>query len=276
MRWIIWGGGAMAGASSLGLILLVLLLLSPLMQSALPADTAMGGTAPASGLVAPGPEASKIVSAAKSLSERIYGPSSNEYVRYRSDPLLAKAYQYWLTSCGNGVTMCPQGVSGNLQCVLFVTGVFYLAGIPLPAIGNGIDFWPLYQQRGPQWIAIKGPQYNPSERGLPAPGDIISWAGGRHWDTGTQQYVEWGHVAIVIGVMPPDPVAHKDGSVTVAQANAGGTRWPASHRADPANWYTMPIKPDRSIPTWGGFSDAAGTWWSSYMIQGFVRYHASH
>jgi hypothetical protein len=180
-----------------------------------------------------------IVDAALALQQRVTGPRANEYTL--SDPLMQHVYQYWLDSCGDGAQhICSQAASGTLQCVEFVTAAFFLAGNPLPAFANAADFWPLYQGR-PGWLSIPATDYPIQMRGLPNPGDIMVWKGG-----------PYGHVAVVVAVAKP--TLTQDGSVTVAQANATGNRWPVDHSGDAGNLYTMPVHPDLSVSTWSGYT----------------------
>ena len=111
--------------------------------------------------------------------------------------------------------------NGTFQCVSYVLGAYSQVN-PLPASGNAIDFWGLYQNR-PGWLEI------PVQRSLPNPGDIIVW-----------QHAPDGHVAIVTAVVPP--TAKTDGMVTFGQADA------------PTALDVMPIHPDLSVSTWPGYT----------------------
>jgi len=221
----------LAGATLLGVVLLVTILLAPFASGIAPAGT-MGS----------------LVLAAQVLQAHLFGLRANTYDL--NDPVIQPVYRFWVSSCGSHGVICPEAVSGNLQCVEFVTGAFFLAGEGvLPAIGNGVDFWPLYAHRA-GWSEIPATEAPSQLRGLPLPGDMMVWKGG-----------EFGHVAIVIAVVPP--LDGHEGSVTVAQANAPGNRWPASHGSDPGNWYTMPLHPDLSVGTWAG-----------YTVRGYIRQHS--
>ncbi|GCE12519.1 CHAP domain-containing protein [Tengunoibacter tsumagoiensis] len=179
-----------------------------------------------------------VAQAAALLQDHTWGIRANMYDRF--DPVVAPVYRFWINTCGTGHQICDEAASGNLQCVEFVTGAFYLAGDDLPAVGNGIDFWPLYQHLD-GWTEI------PVGTGWPHPGDMMVWSGG-----------DFGHVAVVTETVLP--VDGKTGSVTVAQANAPGTRWDAAHADQPGNWYRMLLHADGSISTWPG-----------YTVLGFVR-----
>jgi len=111
--------------------------------------------------------------------------------------------------------------NGTFQCVSYVLGAYSQVN-PLPASGNAIDFWGLYQNRA-GWLEI------PVQRSLPNPGDIIVW-----------QHAPDGHVAIVTAVVPP--TAKTDGMVTFGQADA------------PTALDVMPIHPDLSVSTWPGYT----------------------
>ncbi|GHO49185.1 CHAP domain-containing protein [Ktedonospora formicarum] len=198
--------------------------------------------------IEPGKGATSIVEAAQALSQHLSGVRSNLYDP--NDPFMRPVYAYWKSICpGSNDDVCWYAHTGTLQCVYFAVGTYYLAGYPLPQIANAVDFWPKYQhQQG--WRTISSTEYPPSQRGFPAPGDLMIWKGG-----------EAGHIAVVLAVTPPHN--GKDGSVTVAQANAPGNRWPAGQSADAANWYTMPLHPDLSIETW--------TKPDVYTVRGFLR-----
>jgi hypothetical protein len=128
---------------------------------------------------------------------------------------------------------------GNLQCVLLVTGSYALAGFPLPAAGNAIDFWSLYRQR-PGWQEIPAAAAPPSQRGLPMPGDIMVW-----YDPPPRV----GHVAIVVAVSPP--INGANGSVTFAEANGPGAL------------VTETLLPDLSVLTWSSPIP--------YTVLGYIR-----
>src|SRR5579859_127069 len=205
--------------------------------------------------------------AAQTLQEHVFGQHANQYDA--SDELIQRVLPYWMASCSFGGQLCPEAQSGNLQCVEFVSGAFFLGGDPLPATANVEDLWPLYQHRD-GWTEIPATVYPPEMRGLPLPGDMMVWRGGGHLEDG--QYVEYGHVAVVIAVSPPQ--VGQDGFVTVAEGNAPGNRWVGIHTADPGNWYTMPLHPDLSVDTWGAFTDAAGTHYDGYAVLGYIRQSA--
>ena len=123
--------------------------------------------------------------------------------------------------------------NGTFQCVSYVLGAYSQVN-PLPASGNAIDFWGLYQNR-PGWLEIPSAVAPAAQRGLPEPGDIIIW-----------QHAPDGHVAIVTAVVPP--TATSDGTVTFGQADA------------PTALDAMTIHPDLSVTTWPG-----------YTVLGYIR-----
>lgn len=239
MRLIGWaaGTGAAAGGTVTALLVLVLALhRGPTMGT--------GACLLPSGLSCQSPHASVIVQEALLLQDHVYGREANVYDL--QDPVIQSAYHYWVNWCGNGLVPCHQAVSGNLQCVSFVNAVYALSGVPLPASGNGVDFWPLYEHVA-GWLRIPSSAFAASLRGWPQPGDLIAWKGG-----------PFGHVAVIIDVVFPQQ--GRDGSVTVAQANAPGNRWPQSRQAEAGNWYTMVLHPDRTLVTWPGL-----------VVQGYLR-----
>jgi CHAP domain/Peptidase C39 family len=146
---------------------------------------------------------------------------------------------FWSQSCPSGSGCWIDWQEGSLQCVLFVTGAFALAGSPLPVVGNAIDFWSLYQNR-PGWVEIPSAAAPPTQRSLPMPGDIMVWYN-------PPPLV--GHVAIVVGVNPP--TGGHNGSVTFAEANGPGAL------------VTEPLLPDLSVVTW---SDPI-----PYTVLGYIR-----
>lgn len=149
-------------------------------------------------------------------------------------PVLA----FWAKGCPPGSGCYADWQNGNLQCVMMVTAAYALAGIPLPAAGNAIDFWSLYANR-PGWVEIpsSAPGTSPAQRGLPVPGDIMVW-----WDPPPAV----GHIAIVLGIVPP--ANSQNGSVTFAEANG------------PGPIVTEPLLPDLSVATW-----------QNYTVYGYIR-----
>src|SRR5581483_11688995 len=102
------------------------------------------------GWITPG-SLSSVVASAETLQNHVYGRQANRYDP--TDPVMEQARQYWLSTCTVQGQLCPQAQSGNLQCVLFVSAAFALAGDPLPDLGNAVDFWTLYHDR-PGWSEI--------------------------------------------------------------------------------------------------------------------------
>jgi hypothetical protein len=169
-----------------------------------------------------------------------------------------------MQTCTVGGQLCPEAQSGNLQCVLFVSAAFALAGDPLPALGNAVDFWTLYQNRA-GWSQIGATAFPPAVRGLPRPGDLMVWEGGVHLENGKR--VAYGHIAIVVRVVPP--TSGHDGSITVAQANAPGNQ--QVHSDLPGNFYTLPLHADLSVPGWSAFTSASGVAYGAYTVLGYLR-----
>jgi hypothetical protein len=173
--------------------------------------------------------------AALSIAAHLYGNPDIWYDAGMPPPVL----HFWASVCPNGSGCWVDWREGSLQCVLFVTGAFALAGSPLPAAGNAIDFWSLYQHR-PGWIEVPSAMAPPSQRGLPMPGDIMVW-----YDPPPLV----GHVAIVVGVNPP--LAGHNGSVTFAEANG------------PDSLVTQVLLPDLSVVTWSNPIP--------YSVLGYIR-----
>jgi hypothetical protein len=179
--------------------------------------------------------------AAETLANHLFGVDENEYDL--ADPLIQPIYQYWKASCGGFV--CSDMVSGNVQCVEFVKGVFFMVGEPLTDHPDAHLFWGDYANK-PGWTEIPATAFPASQRGLPQPGDLVIW-----WNLGA------GHIAIAIHVVAPQGA--KDGSLTVAQGNGPGNTFPPGS-SRPGNYYTMPIHPDLSVDTWSG-----------YTVAGYIR-----
>jgi hypothetical protein len=165
---------------------------------------------------------SSVAMAALSIAANLYGNPDTRYDAGMPPPVL----QFWARVCPSGSGCWVDWQEGSLQCVLLVTGAYALAGSPLPAAGNAIDFWSLYQHRT-GWLEVPSAIAPPSQRGLPMPGDIMVW-----YDPPPLV----GHVAIVVGVIPP--LAGHNGSVTFAEANG------------PGPIVTQTLLPDLSVVTW--------------------------
>jgi hypothetical protein len=179
--------------------------------------------------------------AAETLEHHLFGVDENQYDL--ADPLIQPVYNYWLASCGGVV--CSDMVSGNVQCVEFVKGEYYMVGEPLTDHPDAHLFWDDYASK-PGWSEIPASAFPASTRGLPAPGDLVIWLNGGA-----------GHIAIAVHVFAPQ--GNTDGSLTVAQGNGPGNTFPAGS-SRPGNYYTMPIHPDLSVGTWAG-----------YTVAGYIR-----
>jgi hypothetical protein len=178
---------------------------------------------------------SNVSMAALSIAAHLYGNPDTSYDTSMPQPVL----HFWASACPSGSGCWVDWQEGSLQCVLLVTGAFELAGSPLPAAGNAIDFWSLYQNRS-GWLEIPSATAPPSQRGLPMPGDIMVW-----YDPPPLV----GHVAIVVGVNPP--LAGHNGSVTFAEANG------------PGSIVTQTLLPDLSVVTWSNPIP--------YSVLGYIR-----
>jgi hypothetical protein len=182
----------------------------------------------------------------ETLEDHVWGPYLNNYDP--NDLVVRKAYQKWLSDCGG--SPCSDMVSGNLQCVKFVEGVFTLANDPLPFHHDALTFWSDYTNLA-GWSEIKSTYYPVAERGWPAPGDMMIWA-----DDDASGNPDWsspGHIAVVVNVTIPDPAHGISGQVVVAQGNGPGNLW-NPNKALPGNLYTMALDSQKTVFTWGGFT----------------------
>jgi len=170
--------------------------------------------------------------AALAMAPHLQGNPDAWYDAGMPQPVLS----FWSQACPAGSGCWIDWQEGNLQCVLFVTGAYALAGSPLPAAGNAIDFWSLYQNR-PGWVEIPAAAALPAQRSMPMPGDIMVWY---------NPPPAVGHVAIVVGVTPPS--GGHTGAVTFAEANGPGAL------------VTETLLPDLSVVTW-----------SAYSVLGYIR-----
>lgn len=157
----------------------------------------------------------QVVAAAELMAGHLSGARAQDY----GSDFPQKVVGYWASVCPeinhDPTKGCyPDWQSGNLQCVMFVTGTYYLAGQTLPASGNAVDFWTLYQNR-------KGWTELPSGTAVPAPGDIIVWSSQSLVSQPVPHWVnDAGHVAIVTSVSLPS--ATHPGNVQFAEANGPG------------------------------------------------------
>ena len=165
---------------------------------------------------------STVSMAALAIAAHLYGNPDTWYDAGMPQTVL----HFWANACPSGSGCWTDWQEGSLQCVLLVTAAFALAGSPLPAAGNAIDFWSLYHNRA-GWLEVPSSIAPPSQRGLPMPGDIMVW-----YDPPPLV----GHVAIVVGVNPP--LAGHNGSVTFAEANG------------PEPVVTQTLLPDLTVVTW--------------------------
>ncbi len=231
----------LGGLGSLGIAVLVALLLLVSILSVQLSGTASGGgpcllsPAGAAGTGSCFGNGASVATAALSMAPHLHGNPDAWYDTGMPQPVL----NFWAHACPPGSGCWSDWQEGSLQCVLFVTGAYALSGSPLPAAGNAIDFWSLYQNR-PGWVEIPSATAPPAQRGLPLPGDIMVWS---------DPPPLVGHVAIVVGVIPP--AGGKNGSVTFAEANGPGAL------------VTETLLPDLTVVTW---SDPV-----PYTVLGYIR-----
>ncbi len=109
----------------------------------LPSSTGSAGTGscPGNGAI--------VAQAARAMAPHLHGNPDAWYDTGMPQPVL----RYWAHTCPPGSGCWIDWQEGSLQCVLFVIGAYALSGSPLPAAGNAIDFWSLYQHR-PGWMEI--------------------------------------------------------------------------------------------------------------------------
>ncbi len=197
--------------------------------------------------------ACELVFAATTLENHLDGGYENDYPHNADntprDPFLRPIWEYWKQVCGGYV--CSDMLPGNVQCVEFVKGAFFLAHQPVTDHPDAIDWWYHYANKK-GWTEIASAALpgsagvaTPDQRGVPEPGDVVIWDDGGA-----------GHIAIVIGVQVP--LSDKDGWVEVAQGNGPGNRFPGSDW--PGNYLKMVLKPDLSVLTWSG-----------YRVMGYIR-----
>lgn len=185
---------------------------------------------------------SQVAAAAELMAAHLSGPRAQIY----GTDFPQAVVHYWASVCPEQGTdptkgCYPDWQSGNVQCVMFVTGAYFLANQTLPAAGNAIDFWTLYQKQA-GWKEIPAaPDAPATTRGLPAPGDIMVWS-----DDPKFEKEAFGHVAVVLNTTPPS--TGQDGSVTFAEANG------------PGPVVTQNIAPDLTVRTW-----------QHYTVLGYIR-----
>lgn len=232
----------LGGLVSLGVLVMLALLLFVSIFSVQLSSSMAGGRSclptPTSTTSPPGScpgSSSAVANAALTIAQHLYGNPDAWYDARMPQPVL----HFWAQACPAGSGCWVDWQEGNLQCVLFVTATYALAGSPLPATGNAIDFWSLYQDR-PGWMEIPSAVAPPAQRSLPMPGDIMVWS---------DPPPLVGHIAIVVGVNPPG--GGKNGSVTFAEANGPGAL------------VTEPLLPDLTVVTW---SDPI-----QYTVLGYIR-----
>jgi hypothetical protein len=177
-----------------------------------------------------------IVRAALTLVSHLHGDPDASWDK----DMPAQVVNFWASTCPPGSECWIDWQNGHLQCVMLVKGAYALAGVPLPIVGNAVDFWSLYAHRS-GWSEISSLT---APRHLPLPGDIMVWS-----------HASLGHVAIVTAVIPPTP-GHS-GGITFAQANQTGS---FVHGQFVPGLVTQPLAPDLSVQTWPG-----------YQVVGYIR-----
>src|SRR6266566_3918209 len=230
------GGLGSLGVAVLAALLLLVAIFSVQLSGStvgggpcLPSTTSTAGTGGCSG------NGAVVAQAALAMAPHLHGTPDAWYDAGMPQPVL----QFWSQACPPGSGCWSDWQEGSLQCVLFVTGAYALSGSPLPAAGNAIDFWSLYQNR-PGWVEIPSATAPPAQRGLPLPGDIMVWS---------DPPPRVGHVAIVVRIKPP--AGGKNGSVTFAEANGPGAL------------VTETLLPDLTVVTWSNPVP--------YTVLGYIR-----
>jgi CHAP domain len=219
------------GAGAIGFVLLGAMFFSVLAMS-LAGSTGMAGMGGGNGQVAS--SAQMIVGHLQCLKQP--GPcSATNPDSYYDKGMPQAVLNFWQKACPVGTGCFANWQQGTLQCVMLITAAYAVAGTPLPAAGNAIDFWNLYKKQ-PSWTEIPAISTAAvAQRGLPAPGDIMVWS-----DDPAFVGEAFGHVAIVLSVTAP--AAGKDGSVTFAEANGPGAV------------ISQALAPDLTVRTWPHYS----------------------
>jgi hypothetical protein len=138
-----------------------------------------------------------IAQAALDVARHLHGFPDNRY----DAGVPEETMHYWQTACPPYSDCWIYWQNGNLQCVLFVMGVFALAHARgqadmMPLSGDALAYAALYANI-PGWQEVLPGQ------GLPQIGDVVVWAG-----DGENPF---GHIAIVVKV--------ESESVVIAQGN---------------------------------------------------------
>lgn len=189
--------------------------------------------------IPPNEIAASVVSLAEQMANALYvNPSCGGIISYPN------CYYTWYNSSfppsviayGNRVCPgCAAWANGTYQCVSFVRGA-YGPIYPMIWTANAFDLWATYQGK-PGWTEIPSADAPPGQRGMPLPGDVMVFK-----DSSI------GHVAIVVGVEPPEN--GRNGAVTFANANSVSP------------YTTMPLLPDLSVDT---------SSWPGYTAWGYIR-----
>lgn len=183
-----------------------------------------------------------VVNAARMLVQTLYpcGSSPEHYKCYTS-AFPANVVQYLDNACGN--PNCPYAQNGDLQCVFFVLGAYWLAGQALPYGPNAVEFWATYHSVS-GWVEI------PAD-GVPEPGDMIVFSGPLSGPYANP----FGHIAIVIDVAFPGS-SGTGGYIQLAQGNG---------LKSVENLPLTQINPGQAHPLY------KVTAWDGYGVMGYIR-----
>ncbi len=137
-----------------------------------------------------------------------------------------------------GAQICPgcsAWANGTYQYVSFVRGA-YSQVYPMTVTANAFDLWARYA-RQPGWMEIPEASASPTERGIPAPGDVMVF-----------KDASLGHAGIVMSVELPTSTTI--GAITISNANSVSP------------YTTTPLLPDLTVDT---------SSWPGYTVWGYIR-----
>jgi hypothetical protein len=179
-----------------------------------------------------------VVNAARTLVKTLYACGENAHYQCYTASFPLDVLRYLYEACGN--PQCPYAQSGNFQCVFFVLGAYFMAGQPLPAGPNAVDFWGVYHNYA-GWLEIPA-------NGTPRPGDLAVFSGPPSGPLANPA----GHIAIIIEVS----LADTGGYIQLAQANG---------LQAVENLPLLRINPGFDHSIW------QVTAWSGYNLLGYIR-----
>ena len=143
------------------------------------------------------------------IAQHIKGENLDQYDPH--DPALQDVISYWKRICNK--TICPEAQPTSLQCAMYVSTVYGMAGHPLPRTSDAVVYWDNYKdQPKSQEIPVKS--------GLPKVGDLIVWGGG---EITTKYPAGIGHIAIVVDVQPPGIKAKPTAAVQLPNGKANSS-----------------------------------------------------